>query len=113
MPFCPNCSYEYEKGKEVCPDCDVKLVAELPPEQVFVPVLVAEGEIEAEIVMGLLEEAGIPVLEKGGMEGETFKFSVGPLSEESIMVPESRLEDAQKIIGDAIEQGKQLPVDME
>jgi len=29
MPFCPTCKYEYREGIEKCPDCDVKLVAEL------------------------------------------------------------------------------------
>ena len=31
MPFCPQCGYEYKEGKVTCPDCNVDLVAELPP----------------------------------------------------------------------------------
>lgn len=30
MPFCPKCRYEYREGIKICPDCEVKLVAELP-----------------------------------------------------------------------------------
>lgn len=31
--FCPKCGYEYKPEISNCPDCDVKLVAELPTEQ--------------------------------------------------------------------------------
>lgn len=30
MPYCPKCRYEYRAGFSTCPDCDVKLVEELP-----------------------------------------------------------------------------------
>ena len=30
--FCPECRYEYRQGFAECPDCDVALVHELPPE---------------------------------------------------------------------------------
>jgi hypothetical protein len=33
MPFCPKCKYEYKAGVFKCPDCDVELVASLPPEE--------------------------------------------------------------------------------
>ncbi|MCC8140589.1 MAG: hypothetical protein LIO67_09910 [Lachnospiraceae bacterium] len=33
MPWCPVCKSEYVEGKTHCPDCDVDLVDELPPEQ--------------------------------------------------------------------------------
>lgn len=32
MPFCPSCKYEYRQGINRCPDCNVCLVDELPPE---------------------------------------------------------------------------------
>jgi len=32
MPFCPKCRYEYLPTVSMCPDCDVKLVADLPLE---------------------------------------------------------------------------------
>jgi len=32
MPFCPKCRFEYREGVEVCPDCNLDLVASLPPE---------------------------------------------------------------------------------
>lgn len=35
MPYCPKCHYEYTGDVEMCPDCDVKLVAELPEDDDF------------------------------------------------------------------------------
>lgn len=32
MLYCPKCRYEYELDAAVCPDCNEKLVAELPKE---------------------------------------------------------------------------------
>jgi len=32
MPFCPKCRYEYKSEISHCPDCEVRLVAELPEE---------------------------------------------------------------------------------
>jgi hypothetical protein len=33
MPFCPTCKYEYRPDVKTCPDCDVKLVDELPVDE--------------------------------------------------------------------------------
>ena len=33
MPFCPKCRYEYRPGIKVCPDCDLPLKDNLPPEE--------------------------------------------------------------------------------
>lgn len=32
MPYCPKCGYEYNEGVELCHDCQVALVASLPPD---------------------------------------------------------------------------------
>lgn len=31
MPYCPTCRSEYREGFNLCADCDVPLVPELPP----------------------------------------------------------------------------------
>lgn len=114
MPFCPECEYEYEDGIEECPDCGAGLVGQLPrddDEEELVPVYYASGEIEADIVKGLLESAGIPVLEKADVQEWPGPFTVGPLSEEAVVVPVSRADEARKLIADAIETGKKMPVD--
>ncbi len=79
--------------------------------QSFVPVFFAEDDIEAEIVKGILTEGGIPVVERGDSAEDAFPFSIGPLAEETLYVPESRLEAAQRLIAEAIEKGKQFPED--
>lgn len=69
MPFCPKCRIEYREGFTTCSDCDVALVSALPPEESdpretlkneeSVPVFVTSDSVEAEIVQGVLDAAGI------------------------------------------------------
>ena len=113
MPFCPMCKVEYIEGVTRCPDCDVELVPELPtkPEpatmdEEMVPFFGAKDEYEAKIVKGVLEEAGIPVWEKADIVKFLDPFTVGPLGEEVLAVPESRVEEARAIIAKALEAGK-------
>lgn len=50
MPYCPKCRYEYRADVTKCPDCDEKLVDELPAEQVPERVdLVCIGSYMAEV----------------------------------------------------------------
>lgn len=32
MQYCPKCREEFEDGTDVCPDCQVDLISEIPPE---------------------------------------------------------------------------------
>ena len=43
--FCPICKAEYREGFQICDDCNVSLVEELPPdpETEFVPVSTAKN----------------------------------------------------------------------
>jgi len=62
MPFCPSCRYEYRPEIKRCPDCDVALVDQLPPE-VEPPRLVAvasfQFEPQAQVARLKLERLGI------------------------------------------------------
>ena len=109
MPFCPKCKYEYREGIARCPDCDLPLRAHLreepkaePMEDAWVVVATAANEMEARVIRGVLESAGIPVWERADIVKVLNPLSIGPLAEESIAVPESRVEDASNILRDAL-----------
>jgi len=112
MPYCPNCRYEYVEGIEICSDCEVELVSELPPDEIedMVPIYIAEDPTEAAILRSILEEAGIPVRERADVDTDLDAFA-GPIAEEAIMVPSSRTEEAKKILKKAQDKGKRLPAD--
>lgn len=64
----------------------------------WIPVTTVQGELQAEVVRGLLEAQGIPVhLSQEGV-ARAYGFGVGPLSEVEIMVPENYLAAAQEVI---------------
>ncbi|HEX2293900.1 MAG TPA: DUF2007 domain-containing protein [Actinomycetota bacterium] len=76
--YCPRCRCEYRPGFDLCTDCGVDLVDELPPEGAQGPpdadlealqswvgtdpvaVLVTPSEINAHVARGLLVDAAIP-----------------------------------------------------
>ena len=70
--FCPNCRAEYREGFTTCADCDVPLVAELPPEPVaespqyieFEEILLTFNAGDIATVKSLLEEEGIDTIFK-------------------------------------------------
>ena len=71
MPFCPQCKYEYKEGKEICPDCNVQLVAELPPQKPdntgdldLIEIYSLPGVTYAEMVKEALEKEGIDCMIK-------------------------------------------------
>lgn len=71
MPFCPQCGYEYIKGKKICPDCNEKLVAKLPPQTPaqtenldLVEIYSLPGVAYAEMVKEALEKEGIDCMIK-------------------------------------------------
>ena len=118
MPFCPNCRAEYVEGVTRCIDCDVELVPELEPEQVeqfsdepFVPVFRYKDEMEAKIAKGVLEDAGIPTWERSDIVKAVDPFTVGPLGQEELLVPESRADEAMKALEEALGEGAHIAED--
>jgi hypothetical protein len=62
------------------------------------PIVTVQGELQAEVVRGLLEAQGIPVnLSQEGV-ARAYGLGVGPLSEVEIMVPDSYFQQAQNVI---------------
>src|SRR5512140_1997910 len=71
--FCPKCRVEYREGFTVCADCDILLVATLPPEQSegqspgepdieytdLEPIYISAEQSDLLIARSLLDSAGI------------------------------------------------------
>ncbi len=58
------------------------------------------GDLQAEILRGLLEAQGIPILLSRESAGRAIGLSVGPLGEVFILVRAENLQDAQRILAD-------------
>ncbi|SYZ72990.1 conserved hypothetical protein [Candidatus Zixiibacteriota bacterium] len=75
--FCPKCHYEYEIGITECPDCGIKLVAELPPDDEidYTELVTVFTTGDAGLFMlakSILEDAGIDYYAKGEKTKELF-----------------------------------------
>ena len=58
------------------------------------------GDLQAEILRGLLEAQGIPVFMSQESAGKAIGLTVGPLGEVTILVRAEDLQDAQRILAD-------------
>ncbi len=103
MPFCPECRAEYEKGVKVCPDCEVALVATLPPEfadeEDWEIVFTASQEYEAELVRARLEEEGI-VARVLSQADHALGLKVGDLAIVRVLVHPDDAADAKAILAE-------------
>ena len=64
----------------------------------MVEVYRAAGEMEAQVIKGLLESYGIPCFLKGDAARTIYGFTVDGLGEVRIMVQESIAEEAKRLI---------------
>jgi hypothetical protein len=58
------------------------------------------GELEAELIRGLLEAQGIPAILNQEGAGRAYGLGVGPLGMVQILVPQSALANARKVLDD-------------
>lgn len=58
----------------------------------------AYGELEAEVIKGLLESAGIPVFLKYESAGRVYGITVDGLGEVQVVVPGERADEARALI---------------
>ena len=68
-------------------------------------VYTAAGRIEADIVKGMLEAAGIPVELSQESAGTVYGFTVGTMGLVEILVPEQRADEAKALI-EAMQRGE-------
>ena len=106
MPYCPVCRMEYRSGVERCPDCDVPLVDELPPEPEprwdateWATVEEVGNRATAAILEGFLLEEGFPVrvLDRSDTE---FATTLGELAQIEVQVPVDDLDRALAILAE-------------
>jgi hypothetical protein len=116
MAFCPKCRYEYREGFTTCADCGAALVNALPEtpvetetpspaEDELVAVYEAKDELQAATLKQVLEEAGIPVVEKeyrahGAFGAVQDIGMVTPFSYSRLFTSASRAEEAKRIVAD-------------
>jgi hypothetical protein len=110
MPFCPKCRAEYIEGVETCPDCQVKLVNELPPmdETEYVDLVELEkvqDEVSGVMMKGILVNNGINAILKAAKipwyDGiastwSTYYWGI-------ILVPKEDVERSRKILNEYLE----------
>ncbi len=65
----------------------------------LVDVFRASGEMEAHVIKGLLESNGIPCILKSDAATSVHAFTVDGMGEVTVVVWESRAEEAKRIIG--------------
>ena len=99
--FCPNCRAEYREGFEICDDCNVSLVAELPPEPEteyvdYEEVLTTFNSAEIALMKSLLDSEDIPYF----FHGETFVQMTGLAVPAKLMVRKDQAETARELLKD-------------
>ena len=107
--YCPQCKSEFESWVAKCPDCDVALVPELPPEpeheaQEVRTLLETSDPDLLPVLLGALRAAGIPYWTPG--ESTMDLLPIGQvdgrvpsnLISASVVVPADRYEEARAIV---------------
>ena len=64
----------------------------------FAVVCTVQGELQASVIKSRLESEGIPVLLEYESAGRVFGLTVDGLGEVRVLVPESVIEDARRVI---------------
>ena len=105
MPFCPKCRAEYVEGVEICSDCQVSLVQELPPKDEvdyleLVELQRVPDEVSGVMMKGILENNGISAVLRAakipwynGIASTWSTYYWG-----QILVPKEELERSRKIL---------------
>lgn len=105
MPFCPSCKYEYRPEITQCPDCGVKLVAELAAEPVreaveLVRIASYPYEVQAQEARLMLEREGIYAAISNGKISQTDMILAWADGGVHVVVPVAEADRARKILGE-------------
>ena len=106
MTWCPRCRMEHAEEMKFCPDCDGKLLEEVPTDDElvtdieWVTVAANTGKVLGHLIKARLEEAQIPVIIKGG-QFDTVKTYEG--FDTKIRVPKRFFDEAKVIAQDMME----------
>lgn len=102
MPTCPECQCEFDDGIEICPNCNVALVAEdddkadedLPAEGLVV-IETTTDDVRVGLLRELLEEGGIPCF----LSNELAPTRTD-IAETKVLVPREMVGDARGLVRD-------------
>jgi len=103
--FCPQCGSGYRDGFKRCSECDVDLVATLPPEPdhsaEYVPITNVQGQMEVSQIRSFLESNGIPSVVQGESTRNIYGFTVDGLAAAQVLVPKEQAADAVELLKEA------------
>lgn len=103
MPYCHQCNSEYLESVEVCAECGGPLSPEPPasqarPDTKLVPVYLAQGEIDAQMIRSVLDANGVECMLSGESVRLTHGLTVDGLAEVKVLVREEDAERARDVI---------------
>ena len=114
--YCPTCRTEFRKGFYICSDCEIPLVAELPPEPPpppppdyveFINLYAPQNEMELSLIKSILDSESIRYFVRNDNFGS---LEVGPniglFNGKMIKVQDDQYERSKELLSDFIEKTK-------
>lgn len=102
--FCPDCKAEYVEGIQICADCEIPLVAELPEEDIrqpphwidFEEVLTTFNAGDIALVKSILDGENIAYY----FHGESFNYMHPLVQAPKLMVRKDQADQVREILKD-------------